>query len=303
MRNDMVLTLLSLIQAQPQKTPLVVWIVLILLFLGGVSMIVYFFKRLKKVEKEPEEDWSLSRNTLFVTAPRVVKEAAIETQGAPEVAPEVARVDPAERVESIEAAEEASTEGSYEVPPYVPETETRELASEDFTGPSLTAPEEVTPRVPAESRPEEAFEEPPPPAHYLRETQALGSVPDAPVEPGREPEAAIFDDEVWAELEPSDSTASILRDGREEIAGRTAGEAHATAESEPSYRAEGVEPGAFARVERAAPRAPFEPPRIEPLSPRGNEPAPRTSKPASGPAPFDAPREIEPSVPPVPSAR
>jgi hypothetical protein len=301
----MVFTLLSLIQAQPQKTPLVVWIVLILLFLGGISMIVYFFRRLKKVEKEPEEDWSLSRNTLFVTAPPVVKEAAVETQSAAEEKPR----DSAERVERIEAAEETPAESPYEMPPFVPQTETRELASEDFTGPSLTAPEEVTPLIPAESRPAEALEQPPspvlpaPPAHYVQETQALGSAPDEAVEPPRQREAAIFDDEVWAELEPSDSAASALRDRRDEIAGGTAGEVRAPVESEPSYRAESVEPGAFARVDRAAPRAPFEPPRIEPLSPRGNEPAPRISKPASAPAPFDAPREIEASVPPAASAR
>lgn len=281
----MVVTLLNLIQAPPQKTSLVVWIVAVVLFLAGVSMIVYFFTRLKKVDKEPEEDWISSRNTLFVAPTGSAKEPEI---AASEAEPMRAVEEPVEAVE-----EPALKEPSYEEPPFVPRSETRELASEDFTGPSVTAPEEVTPWVPTEPRPAEVIEEPAP---AERATQALGSIPSEaePEEPAKESEAAVFDEEVWAGLEPSDQTASLGSVEPE----ASAPEAFARVDSDTSRAP--FEPPQIVPINR---REPFEPPRIEPLAPRGSEAAPRppvSSKQAAGeavPASLHVSQQAEPYVP------
>ncbi|HYP28456.1 MAG TPA: hypothetical protein VE262_17210 [Blastocatellia bacterium] len=280
----MVLIFLNLIQAQPQPTSKVVWVVAILLFLAGVSMIVYFFTRLKRVEKEPEEDWSLSRNTLFVAPTPGAK----EREGVPGGTPEPS----AEPVESkVESSEVSALDSPDDLPPHVPYAETRELASEDFTGPTVTAPEEVTPWVPTEPRPAEVIEEPLPSAEA---TRALGSVQEEPpVEPprGKEEGGAVFDEEVWAELGPSGSShpADVEPAAFARVDEST---------SRAPFEAPSIEP---VNVEPATQREPFEPPRIEPLAPRVGEAAPRLSKPVSEPVPASAhaPREVEPSIPSV----
>src|SRR5207244_1311949 len=40
----------------------------VLLFIAGVSLLVYFYRRYQRIEKEPEEDWDFSRRSLFVNA-------------------------------------------------------------------------------------------------------------------------------------------------------------------------------------------------------------------------------------------
>lgn len=58
--------LIALLQSQePPKISKVVWGAAILVFLAGLSLVIYLMRRLKKGEKEPEEDWSLSRRSIF----------------------------------------------------------------------------------------------------------------------------------------------------------------------------------------------------------------------------------------------
>ncbi|HWC78065.1 MAG TPA: hypothetical protein VG778_11415, partial [Blastocatellia bacterium] len=65
MMIEICIVILSLLQAEPRRIPIVVWVGAILVLLIGLSLLIYFLKRLKKTEKEAEEDWSLSRRSLF----------------------------------------------------------------------------------------------------------------------------------------------------------------------------------------------------------------------------------------------
>src|SRR5437762_13379893 len=60
----MLLLLLSLLQQG--RLSKVVIVGAALLFIAGVSLLVYFYRRYRRIEKEPEEDWDLSRRSLFV---------------------------------------------------------------------------------------------------------------------------------------------------------------------------------------------------------------------------------------------
>src|SRR6185503_4046139 len=78
----MCLLILSLLQAQPTRIPKLVWVGAIVIFLAGVSMLIYFLTRLKTGEKEQEEDdWRTSRRSLFVeTVEPALPEPKIETE-------------------------------------------------------------------------------------------------------------------------------------------------------------------------------------------------------------------------------
>src|SRR5215212_1015863 len=78
----MLLLLFSLIQSQqsPRLSPFVI-AVAVLAFIIGVSLLVYFFRRIKTSEKEAEEDWSLSRRSLFVN-PEPGEQGAEQVRGA-----------------------------------------------------------------------------------------------------------------------------------------------------------------------------------------------------------------------------
>src|SRR5260370_33486428 len=65
----MFLLLLGLLQPQQRRISRVGIVGAVLVFVAGVSLLVYFYRRYKRVEKEPEEDWSLSRRSLFVNMP------------------------------------------------------------------------------------------------------------------------------------------------------------------------------------------------------------------------------------------
>ena len=56
-----------------------------LLFIAGVSLLVYFYRRYRRIEKEPEEDWDLSRRSLFVNVapPSRTAEDASDKAAAP----------------------------------------------------------------------------------------------------------------------------------------------------------------------------------------------------------------------------
>jgi hypothetical protein len=62
------LSILSLLlQSQPTRISKLVWVGAIVIFVAAISMLVYFLTRLKKGEKEQEEDdWRTSRRSLFV---------------------------------------------------------------------------------------------------------------------------------------------------------------------------------------------------------------------------------------------
>jgi hypothetical protein len=67
------------------------WVVIaaaVVSFAAGVSLLVYFYKRYKRIEKETEEDWDASRHSLFVNAqPPRPKSESVDTPPAVEAAP------------------------------------------------------------------------------------------------------------------------------------------------------------------------------------------------------------------------
>src|SRR2546426_12531847 len=67
--------LLTLLQPQQPRISRVVIVGAVLVFIAGVSLLVYFYRRYKRIEKEPEEDWYLSRRSLFVNVPPPVQKA------------------------------------------------------------------------------------------------------------------------------------------------------------------------------------------------------------------------------------
>lgn len=230
----MMFLLLYLLQ---QRTPLS-WVVIaaaIVAFAAGVSLLVYFYKRYKRLEKETEEDWEASRHSLFVHVEPPQPKA--EQVGTPVGA----------EAETL-GVEEAAIETSG----------TREFAS-DLTLPSFAA---TTPEPEPQAEP--VAVEAPTPARIPvspepRQTEILASpspqppVPEAKPEP--EPEPAPFDEAIWAGLsvdlegvgsEPASGPLSVAR-------------VEERAQREPFERP---------RIECISGREPYEPPSIGPLTPR-----------------------------------
>lgn len=242
----MMFLLLNLLQPEQPRLSRAVIVGAVLVFIVGVSLLVYFFRRYKRMEKEPEEDWNMSRRSLFVN-----------------VAP------------PVQKAEESDAAVTAEFIAQVPEASsiltggTRELATEIELPPSAPSPAEE-PELQVESSPSQEPIQPAPPVEASperRPTELLAS--PSPAEPATEtevePEPTAFDDEVWAGLEvaelpiiaqgesatppPLQSVHEQLRDARVD---------------ERSHR----EPFEPPRIERIVHREPYEPPRIAPLTPR-----------------------------------
>lgn len=63
----MILTLANVVLLQqPQRISWAVWSVIGFVFVLAVSLLVYFIGRMRRARKEPEEDWTSSRRSLFV---------------------------------------------------------------------------------------------------------------------------------------------------------------------------------------------------------------------------------------------
>ena len=81
--------LLNLLQSQTRLS----WVVIaaaVIALAAGISLLVYFYKRYKRIEKETEEDWDASRHSLFVNIkPPQPKAEAIDATPAIEAAPPV----------------------------------------------------------------------------------------------------------------------------------------------------------------------------------------------------------------------
>jgi hypothetical protein len=218
----MLFLLLNLLQQA--RLSKVVIVGAVLLFVAVVSLLVYFYRRYKRIEKEPEEDWDHSRRSLFVSTPP-----------------------PSPKTEEASAQQPVAIgEPAVETMP-VPTGGTREFASEKqtpsapttFTAESRvevpTSPEPVQPVPQVETSPEE------------RATRILASPsPIKPVQGKESPSVpAAFDEEVWTDLELEEQPP---------IAGEP------VAETAP-LQAE-AEPPRVARVEQRSHREPFEPPRV-----------------------------------------
>lgn len=224
----MIFLLFNLLQA---RTPLS-WVVIaaaVVAFAAGVSLLVYFYMRYKRIEKETEEDWDASRHSLFVSDP--------------DVRPK--RDEPAS----------AEAEG-----PVVDETPvqlggTREFAS-NLNLPSF-APAATEPEPQAEAPPAEPISAQPPVSAESRSTEILASpsLEARPAEP-QEDEAAPFDEEVWTGLEANEQDVAASQPVAEPLS--------VARVEERAQR----EPFEAPRIERLSQRESYEPPSIEPLTPR-----------------------------------
>lgn len=255
----MSLLLLALLQPQQPRISRVVIVGAVLVFVAGVSLLVYFYRRYKKIEKEPEEDWDLSRRSLFVNVPP-----------------------PAQKAEEVSTP--VTTEVSAPVPevPAAPTGGTREFAS----GIELAESAPSATELPLETA---AFQEAAPPGREVvlevepsvasRPTEILASLsPQEPVtaeaiEPG------AFDEEVWAGLE-LDEQPPMAQEETAITATLQSTEPPPVARVEQRSHREPFEPPRIKRIEH---REPYETPRIEPLTPREQAAATRELRSARPP--------------------
>jgi hypothetical protein len=239
-QDDMLFLLLNLLQQA--RLPKVVIIGAVLLFIAGVSLLVYFYRRYQRTEKEPEEEWDLSRRSLFVSA----------TPHSPQTE------DPAAKQPV------ATSEPVVETMP-LPTGGAREFASEKQTpsAPTATAPESRV-GAPASAEPAPQVET----SSEERATRILAS--PSPIKPVKEKESpsvpAAFDEEVWTDLDLEERPLGASEPATTETAPLQAeAEPPRVARVEQRSHRESFE---SPPVERITHREPYEPPRIAPLTPR-----------------------------------
>ncbi len=272
----MIFLLLNILQPQQRGISRVVIVGAVLAFIAGVSLLVYFYRRYKRSEKEPEEDWDMSRRSLFVNVPPPAKKT--EETGAP-------------------VTTETGASLSEEVP--VQTGGTRELASviepaatQSVTPPALepgvetAPPQEMTPPAEAlDSARESVLQAPDQHPGELKEprpTEVLAS--PSPKElvtaTTEELDLAPFDEEIWAGLESVEQPLVAREEshpgGPLESAAETP---HAARVDERPHRASFEPP----RIERIEHREAYEPPRIQPLTPREQAAATRELRSARPP--------------------
>ena len=247
----MLFSLFILIQSQepPRLSKVVIAGVAIFLILG-VYLLVYFIRRLKSGEKEPEEDWSLSRRSLFVeeSAP---SESSTEEAATPEP-PQAEEVKPATRILASPYSSQASGQ-------------TRSLVSE----PVLEEP--PAPSQP-EPEPEPSAEAPlvsAPPDHRAGEAGGTAFLASPQLETPaqvKSRETMPFDEEIRSKIETKDQESSSPV---EPAAPRQTTELRSPSiEHERDVQREEAEPEQVARVEQRATREFFVPPRIEQVTQR-----------------------------------
>ena len=236
--------LLLLILLQERRLSPIVIVGAVLVFIAGVSLLVYFYRRYKRMEKETEDDWDAGRHSLFVKAPQIdygtestaksISPAKIEegelpvaTSGTRELAADVA-------LSSFSPVTAAEAEPQVATPPDEPQIQ-----------PPAQKPELRPAQPPVPKQPE------------LRPTEILGSVSiiEPITESSSKPEPAEDRPQHYEskpEIQPP-----VVTPPPPSIA-RVESRAH-------------LEPFEPPRIEKISEREPYEPPTIEPLKPR--EPA------------------------------
>ncbi|HJQ69951.1 MAG TPA: hypothetical protein VKA70_13320 [Blastocatellia bacterium] len=290
----MYLSPLSLIQLQGAGW--LTWVIVAAVALAAFYLIVFLVKRIKKAEKETEDEWSLSQRSIFTDAsPR----AAEHTEPAPRRTAELEESMPApsqfpgpipgptEGTRSLTSSKEAGETGQTELLKSVPAVDPE--PREEKPAPAPEPPQTFGQRYQPPARPEQ------PEQPRERGTELLTSrgpqVADRPA--GRPRETAPFDDEVWAGLEMDEQTA-----------GQTAAPPEPADEARvDSRRREMFDPPVIEAVKR---RESFEPPVIEPLESPNEPPAARRKAVEARPVAVEhearqpaPPREVVAAGPPV----
>ena len=230
----MLFILFSLLQSQARLSK-VVMVAAALVLIAGVSLLVYFYRRYKRIEREPEEDWELSPSSLFANVAAPSQKTEEVSTSASEASAPVPERGPAESPATIELASEVALEAGPTEPPRV---------------------EAAPPQEPAQPEPSDQ-----PIEHRLTEMLASPSPQETAAEP--KTERTTFDEELWAGLEageqPPIAHEHLARPGAEPPDTTRAARVEQRSHREP------FEPP---RIEPVLHREPFEPPRIEPLTPR-----------------------------------
>jgi len=226
----MTFLLLNLLQTRTRLS----WVVIaaaVIALAAGIALLVYFYKRYKRIEKETEEDWDASRHSLFVSAR--------PTQP---------------KTELTDAAASVEAEPPVSEPEPVKAGGTREFAS-DLNLPSFTPAANVEPEPQAEA----AAPEEPVPAQPVsaepRPTEILASPSIERVASDVKHEPASVEEEIWPGLE----------DSKQQVAPPVTPAPLTAARVEEPARRETFEPP---RLERISQRESYESPSIKPLTPR-----------------------------------
>ena len=238
-----------------------------LVFILAIVLVVYFVRKLRASSKT-EEDWSLTRSSLFVERPpeQSVTEA---TQATEEPTPEPVVASSETRLLASEPLDTEAPAAEVAPPALTGRSSTVEMAAPPRPTEPPPAPEPPveTPPAPArEERRTQFFTSPTLPPRPPRPTEVLSSFTPAPPAAAEEEaaekpatsEAAPLDEAVWSgldEVQPPPAGAPT-EELRSPVAPPTA---------PPAAPPDVIEPLPAARVEQRAPRAPFEPPTVEPL--------------------------------------
>jgi hypothetical protein len=260
----MLFALFILIQSQePPRLSKLVIAAAVLFFIAGISLLVYFLRRLKAGEKEVEEDWNATRSSLFVQPPAPSPHTGVDAERAQPAQPE--EIEPVAISPQRSETRILASDPAFE--------ELHEIAQSGIEAEPEAAPPVVHPRA---HEPEIKREE--------RGTEMLAS-PLAQVEPPVRPEAPRetmpFGEDVWAELEKKEQ--EISAPAQPTASDQTALLHSQLIEQASEPQTGKLEPELDARVEHRASREPFEPPTIKPITPREQSEMVRNQQPAPRP--------------------
>jgi hypothetical protein len=260
----MSLALLVLIQAQePPRLSKAVIVGAVLVLIVGVSLLVYFFRRYQKTEKEAQDEWDRPEQSLFGAAlpafdreggqPPSKAEAGVATAESEELPTSVVdegRAAPASDLNSLPVELPEPESG------VIAEPATQVLMSESI--PSIHAQEQSIQTSPAKRTTGELAS--PSRERPKQEPDIAGTEAGA--------EATPFDDDVWTSLEMPEGALPGTQ-----LLGADSPAASIEQAAETSSPGGMVEPSGngqtellgVARVDERPPREPFEAPRITPI--------------------------------------
>lgn len=256
--------LVPLIWMQSQPLSKTVIAVASLLFVLAVALLVFFLRKLKASSKT-DEDWSLTRSSLFVE-PEVKASVADATKTGETAAP-------SEPDEATPGATRLLASDAPDAEPRAVDT-LPVITPEPLPAPKIAAPPAASETPPAtaslvtapparDERGTQLFSSSSPPRE-ARATEILSSISPEPISAPEEivaetpatDEAMPFDEDVWAGLEEAQPPATNAM--THELRSPAAPPLELPSETAPL---------STARVEQRPPRAPFEPPVVEPLRP------------------------------------
>jgi hypothetical protein len=234
---------------QAQRLPWGAVIVSALVVILGVFLLVYLIKRLKTSDKETEEeDWNSSRKSLFVSQPQPQTHVVSEAEQAPEA--------------GREHAPQSATPVSSAVTPLPILTAESETSPGPIVGTEAPHPSASVQQERSESPGTQVTRPIGSPVPATGHTSDQHSAePSAPAAPQPDPAGFPFEDEVWAALEVSENQGALA-----DRAAHPAGEFSVHNGSSTEWL-----PGQATSAEQN--REPYDPPRIEPITPGSRTPA------------------------------